>query len=465
MIQVFFFYIYIYQYININLAQAAIEELEVYRQNEFFERLFSFPSLFDLIINVILRELTENFDKMIPLFQTNKEHYNELFKQIFKQIDEKADRTNTNSQFLSQFLRNILEHRIEVEKYSKEPRKIPRNIKSYSLDNFVGFNSGCMLFGDHGSGKSGVLLYVTMWAHYNKWIVVNVPNAYDWTQKSHPYQRHPLTGIYIQNELANEWLKSFKHSNESLLKQICIDMKIYGKYGLSGQHDNECAAVKNIEYKDRKAKFEDHKKFYGEKEKLHDIEMNKQFNVRISEKLKEPKNLLEIVDYGINNMFFSNNAIYEVLEQLRFQKQFCVLKVIDGYNFMFRKSIYPSFRYATDTQLRSTVPPYHLSVPRAFLNFDGHKFKNGFTLCASSVKQYHQHVFTPKSILFPTGYSHEMKGIPLNDFRNACYYYVQTGLWQADKISKCSFDFLWMHSQGNWGQAQKVMKDHYLDII
>ncbi len=68
---------------------------------------------------------------------------------------------------------------------------------------------------------------------------------------------------------------------------------------------------------------------------------------------------------------------------------------------MYRKSVYPSFRYSSDTKLNGTVPPYHLSVPRAFINFDGHKFKNGFTLCASTIKHYHKHVFTPDSIMLP----------------------------------------------------------------
>lgn len=120
---------------------------------------------------------------------------------------------------------------------------------------------------------------------------------------------------------------------------------------------------------------------------------------------------------------------------------------------MYKRSIYPSFRYATDTKLRSTVPPYHLTVPRAFLNFDGHKFKNGFVLCASSVKNFHKHVFNPDSIDFPLGYSHEMNGLLLDDFRNMCHYYLENDYWLADNVGKNSSDFLWMHSQGNWAQA------------
>jgi small subunit ribosomal protein S29 len=57
---------------------------------------------------------------------------------------------------------------------------------------------------------------------------------------------------------------------------------------------------------------------------------------------------------------------------------------VDEYNYLFRPTIYPSFRYATDNSLNSRVPPYHLALCRYFVNFDGHKIKNGFKLTASS---------------------------------------------------------------------------------
>lgn len=157
-----------------------------------------------------------------------------------------------------------------------------------------------------------------------------------------------------------------------------------------------------------------------EEEILIDGETNKDFRVRLAEKLIAPTNVLEILDYALENEFFATNALYEVLEQVRQQEKFPVLKVIDGYNFMFKRSVYPSFRYASDTKLRSTVPPYHLTVPRAFLNFDGHKFKNGFVLVASSVGNFHKHEFVPESIEFPLGYSHKMNGLLLDDYRNMC---------------------------------------------
>lgn len=56
-----------------DLAKAAIEELEHYRNNTLFERLFCLPSLFDLTINIILRELGENPNAILPIFLKQQE--------------------------------------------------------------------------------------------------------------------------------------------------------------------------------------------------------------------------------------------------------------------------------------------------------------------------------------------------------------------------------------------------------
>ena len=47
-----------------------------------------------------------------------------------------------------------------------------------TFKNFNGFNSGILLHGARGSGKSGVLGFITMYAHANKWLVVNLPSSY-----------------------------------------------------------------------------------------------------------------------------------------------------------------------------------------------------------------------------------------------------------------------------------------------
>jgi hypothetical protein len=45
-------------------------------------------------------------------------------------------------------------------------------------------------------------------------------------------------------------------------------------------------------------------------------------------------------------------------------------------------------RYANDKGLKSRIPPYHLSLTRAFMNFDGHKIKNGFKICGKLIQLY-----------------------------------------------------------------------------
>lgn len=94
-------------------------------------------------------------------------------------------------------------------------------------------------------------------------------------------------------------------------------MDLYGFYNLSGQHDKECDAVPDLYYKDRKVNFEEHKKFLTEEENIIDNETNKDFRVRLKEKLTAPQNVLEILDYALENEFFATNALYEILEQIR----------------------------------------------------------------------------------------------------------------------------------------------------
>lgn len=74
------------------------------------------------------------------------------------------------------------------EKQLKNKRKIPQGLKYF--DKFAGINSGAMLHGDRGTGKSGTLLYVTMWAHKNNFLVLNVPSSWKLTQTETVYFRH-----------------------------------------------------------------------------------------------------------------------------------------------------------------------------------------------------------------------------------------------------------------------------------
>jgi small subunit ribosomal protein S29 len=184
----------------------------------------------------------------------------------------------------------------------------------FGFKGFVGFNSGLLLHGYRGTGKSGVLAFATMWAHQNNWLVVSVPSAFRLTQTKTLFDRHHKTGLYLQNDLAKEWLGNFRNANKTLLATININKDLYGKFNYSGVHDNEPEPVPNTFYKRRKAYFKDHEKFlYPEEIRMMD-ESDKKMEIRVSDKLKNPKTLLELVDYGIANEWFACNVVHELLE-------------------------------------------------------------------------------------------------------------------------------------------------------
>ena len=55
-------------------------------------------------------------------------------------------------------------------------------------------------------------------------------------------------------------------------------------------------------------------------------------NYKLSDKLSDPKTLMQVVEYGINNPELATNAIAEVLEQLYKSDKFKTLITVDNYN-------------------------------------------------------------------------------------------------------------------------------------
>lgn len=46
----------------------------------------------------------------------------------------------------------------------------PEDIRKASFSRFKGNNTGALLWGERGCGKSQILTYVTAWAHESEWI-------------------------------------------------------------------------------------------------------------------------------------------------------------------------------------------------------------------------------------------------------------------------------------------------------
>jgi hypothetical protein len=78
------------------------------------------------------------------------------------------------------------------------------------------------------------------------------------------------------------------------------------------------------------------------------------------------------------------------------------------------------------------------------LKFDGHKIKNGIKVVASSVKRTYKHNFNGDKIFFPQNYEVKLSGLPLDDFRYMCSYYLQHNYWLADMIARYNQEFIYM---------------------
>ena len=71
---------------------------------------------------------------------------------------------------------------------------------------FKGFNSGGLLWGERGCGKSQILAYLTAWAHENEWVNLTVANCEEFVDASHNIERME-NGLYLQSVLAERILK------------------------------------------------------------------------------------------------------------------------------------------------------------------------------------------------------------------------------------------------------------------
>ena len=62
---------------------------------------------------------------------------------------------------------------------------------------FKGFNTGGLLWGEKGCGKSQILAYLTAWAHENAWVNVSLPHANDICEDTDHLPERMKNGLYL----------------------------------------------------------------------------------------------------------------------------------------------------------------------------------------------------------------------------------------------------------------------------
>eukprot|EP01016_Furgasonia_blochmanni_P047849 TRINITY_DN7069_c0_g1_i3.p1 TRINITY_DN7069_c0_g1~~TRINITY_DN7069_c0_g1_i3.p1 ORF type:complete len:535 (-),score=119.21 TRINITY_DN7069_c0_g1_i3:242-1846(-) len=443
----------------------VLDAITPLRKDPLAQRLFTNSFFFDVLVSVLVREIVN------PTFRpyiTEKKHRKVIAEQMIKQVMERVDKKQCNSQYQGQLLSQIgyfefrvegergqppFEYRIDLKHYAKKPRWVPEVMKEYGIPNFIGFNSNGLFNGPRGIGKSCALLYSTIWALKNDWIVAKVPSAWDWTHRDLHLDRHPLTGLYLQYQLAREFLADFRRCNLEKIREIPVNMSLYGHYNYSGVHKDDPDPNPKLWDPERQIWSNSWEKFVDEDERYQYAEKNREMSTFIAERLQNPKTLLDIVDFGIKEKNFSIGAVYELLEQLYNLESHCVLIAVDDFNWFYRPSSYPSFRYASQKGMESSVPPYHLSLCRAFMNFDGHKIRNGIKLASTSFKKLYRHDFDIDKINFARGYEIALNSMPLDDFRRYMYHANFLKLWKEPRPSFFKTDLIYLATQGNYGET------------
>ena len=112
-------------------------------------------------------------------------------------------------------VRDQLDYKLYLQGYHKfcNHHWRPEDIRRVSFSRFKGNNTGLLLWGERGCGKSQILTYATAWAHEKKWINFSITDPEAFTKGKTDLFRFK-NGLYLQKDLAVNLLKDFKHSNE-----------------------------------------------------------------------------------------------------------------------------------------------------------------------------------------------------------------------------------------------------------
>jgi small subunit ribosomal protein S29 len=123
-------------------------------------------------------------------------------------------------------------------------------------------------------------------------------------------------------------------------------MSVYGGYDISGVRDDEPEPCPRVWDELRKTWSDAWKDQLYEHEVQHYEQRYEAMNYRLSDKLRDPKKLIEIAQAGVDDPEVAINAFAELLNQCYASDKFQTMVCVDGINTWLQPSRYPSFRYA-----------------------------------------------------------------------------------------------------------------------
>lgn len=123
------------------------------------------------------------------------------------------EKKNLGAGFQDYQSKDLIRYKMYLQGYHKKcyHHWRPEDIRRVGLGagSFKGFNTGGLLWGEKGSGKSQILSYLTGWAHENRWINVTVASCPEFVDAQHEIERWE-DGLYLQHTLAQRFLSDLK---------------------------------------------------------------------------------------------------------------------------------------------------------------------------------------------------------------------------------------------------------------
>eukprot|EP00826_Nyctotherus_ovalis_P032957 TRINITY_DN2656_c0_g1_i15.p1 TRINITY_DN2656_c0_g1~~TRINITY_DN2656_c0_g1_i15.p1 ORF type:complete len:705 (+),score=182.56 TRINITY_DN2656_c0_g1_i15:115-2229(+) len=467
----------------------CLDLIDVYREIKFKDpvgrQLLEAASIFDSIVSILVRSLRQ---RPLKLFLLHREARKKIMKEFLEQLKTEITKEKIVPINMSEILVTL--HKVEfnldyadlkdVLKAEEMPKDLkdgkfkytllleqlqkrcdhlwrPKDTSKFSFTSFKGFNTGALLWGERGRGKSMILAYLGVWAHDNNWASILVPSGDRLVRGFEPLTQHSC-GLYMQPQYAHEILRGILQTNKDLFASLPVNMDLYGKFNLAGWHDNDPPPV-IPEYDPVRKTWSDHWKTFFSKPQLAALEEAKaKHDLRLAHQLQEPKTLLDIAQFGTSDSAYATVCIAEILEQL-YNTDLCnTLIAFDDFNEWMDSSGYKSYQHHFRKERKGRIPPYDLALVRMFMRFDGHLMRNGVKNTATTEKRYFNQVCRPEDINFPKGYAIETSPLALDDFRNMCRYY-NMARWTFKQFQEWEMEAHYMMSQGNWHHFQHSIKE------
>jgi len=318
--------------------------------------------------------------------------------------------------------------------------------------------AGFLLDGKKGVGKSMILNTVAMWARRNGWLVVMEPMPSRYSKEIAEIKRSNA-GVYIQNEFSQSFLEMTSIANREMLETIPVDLAAYGKRAIDGESIKETRRL----YEPLIEKTVDQEvaeQGLSGVDRLHRIAAYKN-QVRMpsmTEHLPRPTTVWEIVEFGLQNEAYAAQVVSELFVQLQRQTTHPVLVIVDEWNECFPISQYVSIRY-DNTRFHGHIPAYHLTMPRALHRWDGHLYKRGLKICATSWMRFKRRDYRPDLLGVKEHEIRTVRDFSPHEFANFVTYYRMMNV--LHNFPREDLEYYYMLSQGNGWQARRLLTTLY----